>query len=589
MKKLISTLFALSLIPTAVNPLISSAETEKNSNGTSLVMESESSNPDLNALASSLGADTAFFNFVNYIPESMSTEVLGVFAKNISENEIMLNKFERGTKAAKVGLCHGISILEILSHNGIISPSDIQEGAESLYDINHDESINDILCYYAMTQIYDAQDYAINFYFCQSDIAEQCKDLIEYGEKALIEKEYFYISYNMPSGNHAVVGIGAADGIWKYNDKIYDKCILTIDSNVIDTNTDKAAGFNEKACIYVNSETNEFYLPAYECSNENSNMLFICDNEALLNYKGLINPSKSPQNDTSSVLALEIDNFDASEYELTVFDGDDSSTFLGKPFQSLEELCPNNWVFFNNCYEYYLKGDSVQIKSLALYDEEDDGHMELHVRTDKYTQRIYAEGFFTAKFEKNRISLENNNSNKSDFYFILMLAEPEFNSPYYSYEICGDYNGLLSMEATYDGILLKTNSNFFGKLTAKGIKNNNGVLTYFGSGISKEINLLSSQDLLIKCSNESDDLLIFLDTDKDNVYEHEVQKGDVNCDGLIDASDASLVLSAYVAIQSGSEHYVNEDLSDYNSDGNIDASDASLILRYYSNIQTSNK
>lgn len=62
-------------------------------------------------------------------------------------------------------------------------------------------------------------------------------------------------------------------------------------------------------------------------------------------------------------------------------------------------------------------------------------------------------------------------------------------------------------------------------------------------------------------------------------------KGDVNNDGLVDANDASLILSAYSLISTGSDSGLNDDESyaaDVNSDNIIDSNDASAVLAYYS-------
>ena len=63
--------------------------------------------------------------------------------------------------------------------------------------------------------------------------------------------------------------------------------------------------------------------------------------------------------------------------------------------------------------------------------------------------------------------------------------------------------------------------------------------------------------------------------------------GDVNCDGLVDACDASLVLSHYALISTGqSGHDLDIDVADVNRDGLIDAVDASQILAYYAALST---
>lgn len=65
--------------------------------------------------------------------------------------------------------------------------------------------------------------------------------------------------------------------------------------------------------------------------------------------------------------------------------------------------------------------------------------------------------------------------------------------------------------------------------------------------------------------------------------------GDVNGDGAIDASDASLVLTEYAILSTGKmgDFSKNESINaDLNKDGAIDAEDASLILSYYAYLQT---
>jgi len=65
--------------------------------------------------------------------------------------------------------------------------------------------------------------------------------------------------------------------------------------------------------------------------------------------------------------------------------------------------------------------------------------------------------------------------------------------------------------------------------------------------------------------------------------------GDVNCDGSVDASDASAVLTAYALSSIGQDSGLTDEqtaLADVSGDGSVDASDASLILSYYAYVQT---
>lgn len=70
---------------------------------------------------------------------------------------------------------------------------------------------------------------------------------------------------------------------------------------------------------------------------------------------------------------------------------------------------------------------------------------------------------------------------------------------------------------------------------------------------------------------------------------HETIFGDVNGNGIVDASDASCILEEYSILSTGGEPTFSDELkkaSDVNSDGMIDSSDASEILAFYSYLST---
>jgi len=65
--------------------------------------------------------------------------------------------------------------------------------------------------------------------------------------------------------------------------------------------------------------------------------------------------------------------------------------------------------------------------------------------------------------------------------------------------------------------------------------------------------------------------------------------GDVNCDGLIDAVDATAVLSEYAKVSTGiptSFDAYQQFVADYNKDNFVDAVDATFILAEYARLQT---
>lgn len=169
-------------------------------------------NPDLQALASSLGADTDHFSFKNYRGAKISGEMMSAFKRQISPAEALMDRPNEAVMASTSGECNSMSILEILVHNGVIKASDIQEGAENLSDITFDDKINDILTYYQMTQVFQKQYLAIRNYWCNHDVSDAISDLVTYGKRAVNEGKYFYIAFEFAKGAHAVVGIGEADG-----------------------------------------------------------------------------------------------------------------------------------------------------------------------------------------------------------------------------------------------------------------------------------------------------------------------------------------------------------------------------------------
>lgn len=60
-----------------------------------------------------------------------------------------------------------------------------------------------------------------------------------------------------------------------------------------------------------------------------------------------------------------------------------------------------------------------------------------------------------------------------------------------------------------------------------------------------------------------------------------ITSGDIDNDGMITASDATLVLQAYSYASTGANMKLNTTLFDYNKDGSINASDATDILEEY--------
>ena len=62
--------------------------------------------------------------------------------------------------------------------------------------------------------------------------------------------------------------------------------------------------------------------------------------------------------------------------------------------------------------------------------------------------------------------------------------------------------------------------------------------------------------------------------------------GDVNKDGEVTSTDASLILHTYAEISSGKETDINVVLADFNHDGEVTSTDASDVLKFYAGVAT---
>lgn len=598
MKKLISLLCTAAMLPSAISLADVRAASEA-----SVTMEGAipyvfcepellsgrkkaTENPDLYALASSLGADDDYFNFPNYTTTEMGEEAIE-----------MLVKWGKGTMESVAvdtllavagigGVCYGYSTLQVLTHNGIISPSDIQEGAETLYDIVFDDKVNDAIFYYQCTQAF-IQDNVMGEYYCSYDDAEACADLIYHGEKAMESGKYFQICYSLPQGLHAVTGIGIAEGNWVYNDKTYDKCILTLDSNAVypDDET-RAYGFKEKCCVFINSEEGNFYIPGYEASseNENTDIFSIVDDMDLLNHFGMFNPSESINEDYYDIQELTIWS-DYSVVDMTTEYNGVSETYHAEK-DSIFDGMDNCLINFGVRY-YYKKIDNLMFETSDALTKE---RTTFGLLGKEFKKQLSIRGNVRVSMNERNISLEPIEEEAGCYNIRWIQVAPD--KPHYLIDIGTGkdrkLNGKLSVDFYDDGVRVIPTDTFEGYYTLSTFSSDNTVNTG-----NFDFAITSVDDFFLKFVSDTEPPVIMIDLDDDGVFESEVQKGDVNCDGKITASDAANVLSAYSADQADNRfiplaaqnHYINENIADYNGDGSMTAVDAALILSDYAQSQ----
>lgn len=573
-KKIVSAFLAAAMLTMSVPAAATANAVTRMENIHLQVMTENAENPDLYALASSLGADTDYFSFPNYRATEVSDELFAYVKKNGQVNA------EGAFQQCQAGLCNGFSVLEILCHNGVISPSDLQEGAETLNDISLDNFVNDMLCYYSILQSYDLQELVYHEYFCSHDLTEQCQDLIKYGQKANETGKYFFIAFKGTDLAHAIVGIGMADGHWSFNGKDYDKCILTLDSNFIKkSDPDKSAGFDENGCIYINSEKNEFYFPAYESdsANEDTFITLVTDDTDMLNYLGYINPSESFDPEYGLIKNLEIHHGLCGPYELTIELDNKSETYRGYPETIIEGVTKNAWAPLSSIMgaNYFRKADSITIEM----NSRDDLYMTFLTKdVNSNMDYIWFKGKGKGTMSNNVLKYTNLSNDGSRYH--LYATRNNNRIPWHGFEVSGGLSGTLSMEIRDDGIVLSTTEDQLESVASLHKFNYDENDEYIGDYC--EFNVFSVSDIMIRCNENSDEFYFAIGEN----FETIVETGDVNCDGFIDAVDASLVLSDYANASIGERGILNHQLSDYNGDGMIDAVDASQILAEYASRST---
>lgn len=115
------------------------------------------------------------------------------------------------------GCCYGMSAIPVLIHNGAITPSDLQAGAQTLNEIEYDdETIGRAILQYSFSQVYHAVQFAHFGDNYKKTDADLIADLLKMAIDCTQNGKYFQVAYGIQTDernfNHAVVGIGTANG-----------------------------------------------------------------------------------------------------------------------------------------------------------------------------------------------------------------------------------------------------------------------------------------------------------------------------------------------------------------------------------------
>ena len=539
----------------------------------------EADTTDLYALASSLGADTDYIAIANY----KHSEELPVndwcfydYMQHADILEAVYAPVSNFSSAIAGGSCLGISAVEVLSHNGLISPSDVQPGAETLSEITYSEESDRVITDLQASQMYNKFALYERNQIRVYSIEQQVGKLLSTAQQCMDEGKYFLITVRSDQMSHAFCGIGVADGSWTYDDVTYDKCILTLDSNAVNEDG-SAKGFTDKGCIFINSETNKFYIPHYADRLDDSSMLAIID-DSLLNYKGVVgSASQIPEELEEHIKRLRSVSTDAVQStDAYAVDENGNRT-------PLKEMIFRDWV-----------GNSAAIETTGFHFEmKDEGRYYPNFRyfgTDRWIDIEFQkmDYYYNGQIDisDNSVKIVNENDDIVPVMFQIRMNDGTYGcEPYFWWDFDAKISGDLEAECTERGILLKTESSLSVIIVPQ-------TREYVEDGINSSINILAPGGMLVNSNNnvlitaDENGVYAFIDDNDDGEYDTQVQQGDTNFDGKLDAGDASAILSAYALLSTSNTDPGFYKICDYNSDGSVDAADATDVLAEYARLST---
>jgi len=538
-------------------------------------------NSQLSQLASSLGADTDCLKITNYtlskdyLQESPEYKKIYRDFCDKADNVTNIRCSNSSTSLFYNGVSFGIASLQTLAHNGLILPSDIQEGAEKMSDIVKDDKVDKLLQTYHIMQFHtDYKLYKVHQATAYSR-EETLKNLISDAENHMNDGKYFNISIFglILDEKLDTTGIGCADGNWTFDNVTYNKCILTLDPN--------AAGFNEEYCIYINTETNQYCVPAYDWIDENCEICSFTDDK-LLNSKGSIKPTAEYDTDLSKFNYFE------------------SGQTPNDPIMGYDGVYTKYIGINPDGTEYEVKYNSTTSADTlpgCFYGEGTKFRMENCSNVIRANQKMWTSAGFSTNIPDDENCAVGTNIELTDTSIIMTTEDNEkfngrektfvnqfwLNEGYHDFSPCCDYffmgftdSNRVESRITDEGIVLSSDGEKMRfKIDIDNAEQNSPICEF----------VTAYNDVLIKV-NKFNKFIIMTDTDKDGVFETTVKKGDANCDGKIDAADASEILAGYAAASKGEQNYVNKTFGDFNEDGGINSSDASAVLEYYAKVSS---
>lgn len=453
-----------------------------------------------------------------------------------------LNKSSVYRNVCQGSQCFGMAALSILVHNGELSPSDIQAGAETLHDITLTNDVEQLITYYDMLLEYQAVSNVVMYAPTLLTQDERVDNLLNCAERCKEKGTYFMVAIRA-GGTHMIVGMDKVSGSWTFDGVNYDTCIVAYDSNFYNKTT-KESLFNDNACIYVNSKTKQFCIPAYGFTSEKGeSVLYASDDDSVLTYRAPLNGTTEINTDASNIVNLHsYRGITPEDVSVTATDADGSThDFLSEcKLRSSDSNYYGTGSAFHlektkrsNGFDFYLKGKGYRVE-VSQYPQ--GGSM-----SSPYDKRTYDVGTkCKVDITGDSISYTNTDTASLPLEFSMAYDEGNYNfSPLNAAKVTFDVapNQTITITKKDTGFALTTNMETV--VTINPEYNDDAINAFEGSEhdfvqyvtayylrFVMESNAMVNYNMEKKCSELS------FDFNNDGVYDESPIAGDADCNGV---------------------------------------------------------
>ena len=505
--------------------------------------DASSTQSELEKAAIEKGMYKDTFSFANHLctlsQEDFAKRVYEPVRANMTDSEIDLGyEADISRVAYKGGLCFGMTAISVLVHNGELTPGDLQEGAETLYDVTLTDDVDALIAYYNSLQLYTEVELAVITAPAMLTKEEHTDMFLDCAARCKEKGTYFMAGIaTKKGGTHAVVGMDELSGNWTFDGISYDTCIITYDSNCVKQGTETSA-FRDDACIYINSETKQFCIPAYEASTENGDvLLYASDDDSLLTYKAPIRGTAKTNTDVSETVKLEFYNGGKDQMQLS------STTKDGQTydFWKLGKVNYGDYIFFGKGSSFHLeKNERAPEFAFSIKGEGYRLRIEQTGYQNPNDPKLYDVGTkCKMDFSKNSVAYTNTDTQKITVSYIVVYDEGNYNfAPVASSTIAVDVspNQTVTVSKQDTGFAITGDGEVLVQAIPTAAQKEQDAfdgsheeyLDWFGSYF---INFVRSKDVLLQFNTEKECSELVYDFDSDGVFDDVPILGDADGNG----------------------------------------------------------